>query len=149
MRLIFTLALLLLTLSLTAQCPDLLLSELQDIQRSDDADRENSITNVGFDLASETAATRRFNRCWRNTDKSGKTCFDQVILSNKKTGQTSFLCTDKNAFLRLRQEIEGRKGGSTFSLDQSDVYVGRMFRYEFSLQNMDGLEYYVVKISAK
>jgi hypothetical protein len=150
MRLAFILAsLLFFGATAHAQCPDLSLSELQGIQRSDGSERETAIEATGFDLSTETSASRRYNRCWRSTEPDGKVLYDQALLWNKKTGHSTFLLTNKKAFLRLRQEIEGRSGGSTYTKEQSEIYVGQKFRYEFFLQNMDGLEYYAVKVSLK
>jgi hypothetical protein len=150
MRSVFTILLVLLCgASSQAQCPDLTLSEIQSIQRNEDTAREGVLSDAGFDLGSETSGTRRYNRCWRSTDAAGKVLYDQALLWNKKTGHCTFLCTDKKAFLRLREQIEGRQGGSTYSLTQSDVYVGQKFKYEFFLQNMDGLEYFAVRIAWK
>ncbi|MCC7245953.1 MAG: hypothetical protein IT269_09755 [Saprospiraceae bacterium] len=129
--------------SLHAQCPAFQLADLQSAQRGG----QGSIEVLGFDLTKENAANLRYDRCWI-TRSNGKELYSQVIWLNKQTGNITFLTNDETAFLNLRRQIEERNG-STATLGQSDFYVGRVFKYEFFRQNLDGLEYFATSIKPK
>jgi hypothetical protein len=133
--------------SLSAQCRDFELSHLQTVQRAEISLKDARITELGFDIIAENATSYRYNKCWQG-NRGGRDIYTQVIWQNKQTGNITFLTNDKEAFLRLRQSIEERRG-ATSTMGQSDIYIGKMFRYEFFIQNLDGMEYYAVAIRLK
>ncbi len=134
--------------AIQAQCPDFTLANLQTLQHIDVQQKEARVLEMGFEISSETPNSRRYNKCWNHTNDKRKPIYDQVVSWNKQTNNITFYCLSEEAFLRLRQSIEERRGTTT-SLGQSDFYIGKRFKYEFSIQKIDGLEYFAVAISLK
>ncbi|MBL7825961.1 MAG: hypothetical protein JNJ57_04975 [Saprospiraceae bacterium] len=130
-----------------AQCPEFRLQDLQSLQNSADSDKEAWLRGHGFDLASRTGATFRYNKCW-NGYHGSKTVYLQVIFWNTDSGSITFLCPDQEAFQALRGAIEGRHG-QTGTLGSSDVIIGQKFRYNFGSQYLDGVMHWSVAISLK
>lgn len=136
---------LILSSSISAQCAEFQLLELQTIKRASDAQKERQILNLGFDLNAKEGNSFRYNKCW-NTHRKGKSIFEQVLYWNTASGNITYLTPDEEAFLALRKSIEGRHG-QTGSLGASDSYIGQMFRYEFGSRWLDGIMHWSVEIS--
>ena len=130
-----------------AQCPAFQLSDLQMLQKTSDAEKENWLRSRGFDLASKSGSTLRYNKCW-NGYHGSKAVYNQVILWNTTSGNITFLSPDQESFQQLRTTIEERHG-QTSTLGSSDVFVGQMFRYNFGSQYMDGVMHWSVAIAFK
>lgn len=130
-----------------AQCPAFQLSDLQMLQKTSDAEKENWLRSHGFDLASKSGVNLRYNKCW-NGYHSSKTVYNQVILWNTASGNITYLSPDQAAFQQLRTAIEERHG-QTSTLGASDVFIGQMFRYNFGSQYLDGVMHWSVAIAFK
>jgi hypothetical protein len=132
----------------SAQCPEFTLANLQSLQRS--TDKESKIRELGFDLHSEfntkNATMRRYNKCWKGN--AATPVYEQVIFWNTAQDQVMLLLFDNNAYQNLRAAIEERHN-SAEAVKSRDYYIGKMFKYVYSLQKIDGLEYFNIAISFK
>ncbi len=132
---------------LSAQCPEFQLVALQSVERADASAKEAKILECGFDLAKSSAASRVYNKCWLGTS-NGKQYYQQVIVWNFAANTIQYMTLEENHYKNLRASIEERRS-STFTGGGQNEYIGKMFRYNFSRQSLDGAEYYVVLIALK
>ncbi|MBU6343193.1 MAG: hypothetical protein KGS48_16985 [Bacteroidetes bacterium] len=136
--------------NLHAQCSSMELGEFQNLQRKDASAKEAGILSLGFDLHSDFVlkgkSMRRFNKCWAGNP--GKARYQQVLLWNTSADELLLLFSEETAYLALRQSIEGRH--ETANVQRGDqFYIGHTFRYQFSIQQLDGTPYYAVSIAFK
>jgi hypothetical protein len=126
------------------------LGDLQMIQRADGPDKESKILAQGFDVHSDFVLggkkMRRFNKCWKGN--AGKARYEQVILWNSSANQLMFLLSDESEYLALRTAIEGRHNSSN-AQKGDDFYIGTVFRYHYSVQQLDAEPYFTVGIAFK
>ena len=139
---------LLTTVFLKAQCSEIDLNTLQVIEKTAPADKESKILALGFDLMRETGTgatnTRHYEKCWETTTK-GKAIYQQVILWRTNTDDISFLTLNETAYQNIKTAINEKHNNN----DGSQVVVGKMFRYSFNTQNLNGYTYYVVTLAMK
>ncbi|MEO6038820.1 MAG: hypothetical protein ABIQ93_10435 [Saprospiraceae bacterium] len=133
---------------LAAQCPEFQLVSLQSFQRADAAEKETKILDCGFDLGSTTAASRRYNKCWLG-NSNGKTYFQQLIIWDFKANTIQYMTLDEAHYLHLRSAIEERHSTTYTGGNGQNEYIGKMFRYNFGRQSLDGAEYFIVRIAWK
>ena len=110
--------------------------------------KESKIQEYGFDLASSAGTNRRYNKCWLG-NANGKTYFQQLIFWDFKANTIQYMTLDEGHYLHLRSSIEERHSSTYTGGGGENVYIGKMFRYNFGRQSLDGVEYYVVVISWK
>ena len=136
--------------SLFAQCPAMELGDLQMIQRAEGPDKESKILAQGFDLHSDFVLggkkMRRFDKCWKGN--AGKARYEQVILWNSSANQLMLLLSDESQYLALRSAIEGRHNSSN-AQKGDNFYIGTVFRYHYSVQQLDAEPYFTVGIAFK
>lgn len=132
---------------LSAQCPEFQLVALQSVERADAAVKEAKILECGFDLGKSSSTSRVYNKCWLGTS-NGKQYYQQVIVWNFGANTIQYMTLEENHYKNLRASIEERRS-STFTGGGQNEYIGKMFRYNFSRQSLDGAEYYVVLIALK
>lgn len=134
-----------------AQCPELQLADLQNLQRTDPALKESKIQDLGFDLRSEFqnrgARTLGYSKCW-NAIIRDKPVFEQLLWWNTDVNSLSFLTLNESHFLQLRRSIveRGAQGGVT---ENPDIYVGHLFLYRFGVRKVDDVEFFIVTIEFK
>lgn len=86
----------------------------------------------------------RYNRCWYTT-VSDRAFYDHVLLWNTSHHRFTFCTSNKAQYMRMLKSVESRHPGGNVA----GTFVGKMFRYEFGLQTIDGLEYYAVTLSLR
>lgn len=133
---------------LSAQCPEFQLAALQSLQRAESGLKESKILDCGFDLASSSPSSRRYNKCWLG-HANGKTYFQQLIIWDFKANTIQYMTLDENHHRNLRTAIEERRSSTFTGGNGQNEYIGKMFRYNFSRQSLDGAEYFVVLIAWK
>lgn len=131
-----------------AQCPAFQLAELHTLQRADPYVKESKIQNMGFDLRSEFlqrgAKTRNYSKCW-NSNFRQKPVYEQLLWWNTERNSITFFTLNEEHFKSLRQSIvERRTSGSV--AENPDAYVGHLFMYNFGVQQVDGVEYFMISI---
>lgn len=135
---------------LIAQCPVLELGAFQQIQRTEGPEKEAKILAQGFDLHSDFVLggkkMRRFNKCWKGN--AGKARYEQVLLWNSSANQMMLLLSDEAQYQSMRTTIEGRHN-ATSAQKGDDFYIGTMFRYHFSVQQLDAEPYFTIGIAFK
>jgi hypothetical protein len=123
------------------QCTEVPLSALQVIQKSNPTSKENEILKLGFDLLSENGKgatnARKYGKCWHSNTPQGKSLYSQVILWHTNTNTITLLLLDQDAYDNLRKSVSDRHSGT----EGEQVVYGKMFRYTFVTQNVDGAEY--------
>lgn len=131
-----------------AQCPEIQLNELQYLQSIDPGGKEAKILAMGFDLHNSFvrngATFKGYNKCWQTTE-GDHAIFDQKIIWNVTQNTVMFLTLNTAHYQHLREAVSGRHpeaAGQT-------VVIGKMFRYEFSIQRVEGLDYYALALSQK
>ena len=138
--------LILLPIGLSAQCPDLNLPLLQHLQRTGMDQKQHEITKLGFDLRKTTTKdgirANEYNRCWHTT-RNNVAIFDQRLIWDVGTNSLVYFTRNKREFQNLRYSIESRQGNAGGNLD---FYRGRKFFYRFGKQDLDGEEYFSVRI---
>jgi hypothetical protein len=136
------------SLKTAAQCPEFTLADLQSLQRA--TDKEGKIRELGFDLHSEFVLQgteyRRYHKCWKGN--AHNPVFEQVILWNTSQDQVMLLLLENRAYQTLRRSIEDRHD-SPNAVRSGDTYIGKLFRYSFSVQKLDGIEFFCTAISFK
>jgi len=114
---------------LIAQCPVLELGAFQQIQRTEGPEKEAKILAQGFDLHSDFVLggkkMRRFNKCWKGN--AGKARYEQVLLWNSSANQVMLLLSDEAQYQTMRT----------------------MFRYQYSVQQLDAEPYFAIGIAFK
>ncbi len=135
---------------LVAQCPALELGTLQLLQRAEGSEKESKILAQGFDLHSDFVLggkkMRRFNKCWKGN--AGKARYEQVLLWNSSANQMMLLLSDEAQYQSMRSTIEGRHN-ATSAQKGDDFYIGTMFRYHYSVQQLDAEPYFTIGIAFK
>ncbi len=133
---------------LLAQCSEIQLNTLQFLQKTEPTSKEAEILKLGFDLSSEQGTggnnVRKYTKCW-NTNAGGKSVYNQVVLWHTNVGSITFLILDNAGYDNLKKSVEERHPGSS---GQQTVY-GKMFRYTFTSQNMDGREYRGITVTLR
>lgn len=132
-----------------AQCPDFSIEDLQTLLKTEPHLREDAIRRHGFDLHQQWtekggATFWRYNRCWYTT-VSDRAFYDHVLLWNTSHNRFTFCTSNKAQYMRMLKSVESRHPGGNVA----GTFVGKMFRYEFGLQTMDGLDYYAVTLSLR
>ncbi|MBL7805671.1 MAG: hypothetical protein JNL02_18150 [Saprospiraceae bacterium] len=133
---------------LLAQCPEIALNDLQFLQKTDPAGKESRIAALGFDARNEFvrngATFRGYSKCWQTT-VNGKAVFEQKIVWNVTQNTVMFLTLNPAHYQTLRVAVGERHPEA----GDQNVVVGKMFRYEFSIQQMDGVDYYALAVSLR
>lgn len=135
-------------LHLRAQCSEITLGTLQVIEKAAPVDKEAKILNLGFDLISESgtgaANTRKYHKCWHTTD-NGQAIYEQVIYWRTNVNDITFLTLNERSFDSLKKAIDERHstGGG------KQTVVGKVFRYSFDKQSVNGYEYFAVTVALK
>jgi hypothetical protein len=133
---------------LLSQCSEIDLSTLQVIEKTAPNAKENKILDLGFDLTSETGTgatnTRHYQKCWETTAK-GKAIYQQVILWHTNSNDITFLTLNEASYTAIKNAINEKHDNS----DGSQIVVGKMFRYSFNTQYVNGYLYYAVTIAMK
>lgn len=132
-----------------AQCPDFSIEDLQNLLKTEPNLRDDAIRRHGFDLhqqwTEKSGATFwRYSRCWYTT-VSDRAFYDHALLWNTSQDRFTFCTSNKAQYTRMLRSVEARHPGG----NASGIFVGKMFRYEFGLQSLDGLEYYAVTVSLR
>ncbi len=133
---------------LSAQCPEFQLVALQSLQRAEAGAKESKILDYGFDLGKTSAGSRLYNKCWLGTS-NGKQYYQQIIVCSLAANTIQYMTLDEGHYRNLRASIEDRRSSTFTGGNGQNEYIGKMFRYNFSRQSMDGAEYFVVLISFK
>lgn len=133
---------------LFSQCSEIDLNTLQVIEKTAPADKESKILDLGFDLTRETGAgatnTRHYEKCWETTTK-GKAIYQQVIIWHTNADDITFLTLDEGAHLKIKNAINEKHNNG----DGSQIVVGKMFRYSFNTQYINGYTYYAVTLAMR
>lgn len=134
--------------ALRAQCPEIPLNELQYLQKLDAGAKAAKIHDLGFDPQNEFvrngATFRGYNKCWQTT-VGDHAIFDQKIIWNVTQNVILFLTLNSTHYEHLRQAVSERHPEAA----NQTVVLGKMFRYEFSIQRLEGLDYYALAVSAR
>ena len=144
----FLTASLLASIGLTAQCSEIELSTLQVIEKAAPVDKEAKILDLGFDLINESGTgatnTRKYYKCWHTTDK-GIAIYEQVIYWRTNVNDITFLTLNERSFDTLKKAVDERHstGGG------KQTVVGKMFRYSFDKQSVNGYEYFALTVAMK
>jgi hypothetical protein len=129
-----------------SQCSDIQLNMLQVMQKADAFSKDLQIQKFGFDLRKEFTrdgiVIRQYSKCWTTNDGS-QPVFEQLLLWDRTNNCISFLTLNMGQNKLLRDAVAERHP----SEEQRDLVVGKMFRYQFSIQAMDGHDYYVLTVS--
>lgn len=132
-----------------AQCPEIPLNELQYLQKIEPAAKEAKIRALGFDLHNEFvrngATFRGYNKCWQTTTTRDQAIFDQKIIWNVTLNAVMFLTLNPAHFDHLRLAVGERHPEA----GAANVVIGKMFRYEFSIQRVEGIDYYALTVSSR
>ncbi|MCB9356898.1 MAG: hypothetical protein R2791_01575 [Saprospiraceae bacterium] len=138
----------LLPFCLSAQCSEMTLGTLQVIEKTPPHEKENKILDLGFDLTKETGSgatnTRHYEKCWETTDK-GQAMYQQIILWRTNANDITFLTLHQNVHQKIKNAINEKHqndGGS-------QVVLGKMFRYSFNTQYINGYTYYAVTLAMR
>ncbi|HNE29132.1 MAG TPA: hypothetical protein PKL15_11895 [Saprospiraceae bacterium] len=133
---------------LFAQCPQIQLNDLQYLQKTEPAYKEAKILALGFDAHNEFvrngATFKGYNKCWQTT-LNGQAIFEQKLIWNVTQNTVMFLTLNQEHYQLLREAVGDRHpeaGGQT-------VVVGKMFRYEFSIQKVEGLDYFALAVALR
>ena len=118
------------------------------MQRADASEKEAKILDCGFDLGRTSASSRRYNKCWLG-NSNGKTYFQQLIVWDFTANTIQYMTLDENHYRSLRSAIEDRRSSTFTGGNSQNEYIGKMFRYNFSRQSVDGADYFVVLIAWK
>lgn len=136
---------------LHAQCPEVMLGDLQSVQRADVATKEAKILNLGFDLFAEQQQQggniRHYYKCWQTTINR-QPVYDQVILWDMANNSVVVGFLQERHYQALRKAITERGSGSMAS-NNNNHYIGTMFRYYFGQRAIRGLDYFTVSIADK
>jgi hypothetical protein len=133
---------------LNAQCTTMTINTLQVLQRSSPEERESKILAAGFDLRQAVTTSgitsKVYSKCWMTTIK-GTSYFDQKIIWNLQTNNLKFATLNEGQFQALRQEIDARHphGAGAVAVE------GKMFRYYFGVEKMDGADYWTLTLSKR
>ncbi len=134
--------------ALLAQCPQIQLNDLQFLQKTEPAFKEAKIQALGFDAHNEFvrngATFKGYNKCWQTTI-NGQAIFEQKLIWNVTQNTVMFLTLNEAHYQSLREAVGDRHpeaGGQT-------VVIGKMFRYEFSIQRLDGLDYFALAVALR
>jgi hypothetical protein len=134
-----------LTIRLAAQCPSVALENLQSLEKTTAEAKESKILSLGFDLHQsftlKGAAVRSYRKCWSGTNPK---TFEQFLWWNQTANSISFMTANQGVYLSLRESVEGRHPSES---GHRDVIVGRMFKYTFSLESVDGRDYYALTLA--
>ncbi len=133
---------------LSAQCPEFQLVTLQSLQRAEADIKEAKILECGFDLGKTSATSRLYNKCWLGSS-NGKQYYQQMIVWNFAANTIQYMTLDENHYRNLRASIEERRSSTFTGGNGQNEYIGKLFRYNFSRQSVDGAEYFVVLIARK
>ena len=137
--------------AIDAQCPDFDLQALQSVLRMPVPEREAKITDLGFDFDADIKDgiddVRQYHKCWRSSS-AGNIVYEQVLQWNFGLNSIVFLTLDEKDYTALHENIVGRaeKTGGT---DAGNTYIGRLYRYYFGVQQVNGIDYYMVSIRSK
>jgi hypothetical protein len=133
---------------LNAQCATMTINTLQVLQRAVPGERESKILAAGFDLrqAVTTSGTtsKVYSKCWMTTIK-GTSYFDQKIIWNLHTDSIKFATLNEGQFQALRQEVDARHPHGVGAV----VVDGKMFRYYFGVEKMDGADYWTLALTKR
>ncbi len=133
---------------LFSQCSEIDLNTLQVIEKTAPSDKESKILDLGFDLTRETGTgatnTRHYEKCWETTAK-GKAIYQQVIIWHTNADDITFLTLDEGAHLKIKNAINEKHNNG----DGSQIVVGKMFRYSFNTQYINGYTYYAVTLAMR
>lgn len=110
--------------------------------------KESKILDCGFDLGKTSATSRLYNKCWLGSS-NGKNYYQQVVVWNFAANSIQYMTLDEGHYRNLRASIEERRSSTFTGGNSQNEYIGKMFRYNFSRQSMDGAEYFVVLIAWK
>lgn len=136
------------SISLNAQCSEIDLNTLQVIEKTAPADKESKILDLGFDLTRESGTgatnTRYYEKCWETTLK-GKAIYQQIIMWRTNADDITFLTLDEAAYQKIKTAINEKHNNN----DGSQIVVGKMFRYSFNTQFVNGYTYYAVTLATK
>ena len=136
---------------LAAQCPPApALGNLQSMAKSSSETRKNKIRKQGFSPAGERPTDDRrailntFQKC-SNVDAGGNAIFHQLMMSRSDVNEVTFLTIDEQTFLNLKKEIDDRHktDGNT------PVVEGKKFRYTFDQVNVEGRNFFAVRVTLK
>ena len=131
-----------------AQCPEIKLNDLQYLQSIDAGVKEAKILALGFDAHNQFvrngATFKGYNKCWQTTTGE-QPIFDQKIIWNVTQNTVMFLTLNPAHYQHLRQAVADRHPEAG---DQT-VVIGKVFRYEFSIQRVEGLDYYALAVSQR
>ncbi|MCC6413448.1 MAG: hypothetical protein IT270_17440 [Saprospiraceae bacterium] len=134
-----------------AQCAVFDLQALQSILRTPVPEREAKITDLGFDYETDIKdgidEVRQYHKCWQSAS-GGHIIYEQVLQWNFGLNSIVFLTLDEQDYTALHESIVGRaeKTGGT---DGGNTYSGRLYRYYFGIQQVNGVDYYMVSIRNK
>jgi hypothetical protein len=138
----------LLTTKSVAQCDPVSLDALQVLQKTDPAAKEAKILAAGFDLRNATTAngitSKIYTKCWVTTIRQ-KTYFDQKIIWNITQDNVKFATLNEAHFQVLRKVLDERHPAGI----GATVVVGKVFKYYFGVENMDGADYYTLTLSTR
>jgi hypothetical protein len=136
---------------LAGQCPTFDLQKLQTILRTSVPEREAQIIDLGFDFDTDIKdgvdEVRQYHKCWQSSFQS-KVIYEQVLQWNFGLNSIVFLTLDEQDYIALHESIVGR-AENTGGFDGGNTYVGRLYRYYFGVQKVDGVDYYMVSIRNK
>lgn len=133
---------------LNAQCSEIDLNTLQVIEKTAPADKESKILDLGFDLTRESGTgatnTRFYEKCWETTMK-GKAIYQQIIMWRTNADDITFLTLDESAYQKIKNAVNEKHNNG----EGRQVVVGKMFRYSFDTQFVNGYTYYAVTLATK
>lgn len=134
-----------------AQCPVFDLQTLQSVIRTPVPERETKIQDLGFDFDTDIKdgmdEVRQYHKCWQ-TAFGGNIIYKQVLQWNFGLNSIVFLTLDEHEYTALHESIVGR-ADKTGGRDAGNTYIGRLYRYYFGIQQVNGVDYYMVSIRDK
>jgi hypothetical protein len=136
---------------LAGQCPTFDLQMLQSVLRTPVPEREVQIFDLGFDFDTDIKdgvdEVRQYRKCWQGGG-NGVTVFEQLLQWNFGLNSIVYLTLDEQDYKTLHESIVGR-ADKTGGHDGGNTYVGRLYRYYFGVQPVNGIDYYMVSIRNK
>jgi hypothetical protein len=134
--------------STAAQCTEMDLNTLQNLQKADPTVKETKILEAGFDLRNgvtqQGQTSKVYSKCWITSIKQ-QMYFDQKIIWNQSNDTVKFATLNQTHFQNLRKELDARHPSGA----GATVVVGKMFKYYLGVEKIDGVDYFTLMLSMK
>ena len=132
-------------LLIPAQCTEVSLNALQNIQNATPDEKENKILDAGFDLRQAKTkngnAVKIYSKCWAISSKN-KDYYEQQILWDAGNDSVKFAMLSEPHFQNLRKVLDEKHPAGA----GANVVVGKRFTYYLGSERIDGVDYYTIML---